>query len=28
MSLTIAPRSFVALVGPSGCGKSTFLRLL
>lgn len=28
ISLTIAPRSFVALVGPSGCGKSTFLRLL
>lgn len=28
VSLTIAPRAFVALVGPSGCGKSTFLRLL
>ena len=28
ISLTIASRSFVALVGPSGCGKSTFLRLL
>lgn len=28
LSLTIAPRSFVALVGPSGCGKSTLLRLL
>ena len=28
ISLTIEPRSFVALVGPSGCGKSTFLRLL
>ena len=28
ISLTIAPRAFVALVGPSGCGKTTFLRLL
>ena len=28
ISLTIASRSFVALVGPSGCGKSTFLRIL
>lgn len=28
ISLTIASRSFVALVGPSGCGKSTFLRML
>ncbi|GHA13721.1 lauroyl acyltransferase [Devosia pacifica] len=28
ISLTIAPRAFVALVGPSGCGKSTFLRML
>jgi NitT/TauT family transport system ATP-binding protein len=28
ISLTIAERSFVALVGPSGCGKSTFLRML
>jgi len=28
ISLTIASRSFVALVGPSGCGKTTFLRLL
>jgi NitT/TauT family transport system ATP-binding protein len=28
LSLTIASRSFVALVGPSGCGKSTFLRML
>ena len=28
VSITVAPRSFVALVGPSGCGKSTFLRLL
>ena len=28
ISLTIATRSFVALVGPSGCGKSTFLRML
>jgi NitT/TauT family transport system ATP-binding protein len=28
ITLTIAPRAFVALVGPSGCGKTTFLRLL
>lgn len=28
LDLTIAPRSFVALVGPSGCGKTTFLRML
>ena len=28
VSLTIAPRSFVAVVGPSGCGKSTLLRIL
>jgi NitT/TauT family transport system ATP-binding protein len=28
LNLTIAPRSFVALVGPSGCGKTTFLKLL
>ncbi|MES2542474.1 MAG: ABC transporter ATP-binding protein [Pseudomonadota bacterium] len=28
VSLTIAPRAFVALVGPSGCGKTTFLRML
>ncbi|MEQ1653298.1 MAG: ABC transporter ATP-binding protein [Hyphomicrobium sp.] len=28
ISITIAPRSFVALVGPSGCGKTTFLRML
>ena len=28
ISLTIAPRAFVALVGPSGCGKTTFLKLL
>jgi NitT/TauT family transport system ATP-binding protein len=28
ISLTIAPRSFVALVGPSGCGKTTFLKML
>ncbi len=28
ISLTIAPRAFVALVGPSGCGKTTFLRML
>ncbi|NJM83140.1 MAG: ABC transporter ATP-binding protein [Tabrizicola sp.] len=28
LSLSIAPRSFVALVGPSGCGKTTFLRML
>jgi NitT/TauT family transport system ATP-binding protein len=28
ISLSIEPRSFVALVGPSGCGKTTFLRLL
>ena len=26
--LTIAARSFVALVGPSGCGKITFLKML
>jgi NitT/TauT family transport system ATP-binding protein len=28
LNLTIAARSFVALVGPSGCGKTTFLRML
>ena len=28
VDLTIASRSFVALVGPSGCGKTTFLRML
>jgi NitT/TauT family transport system ATP-binding protein len=28
VTLTVAPRAFVALVGPSGCGKTTFLRLL
>lgn len=28
VSLTIAPRAFLALVGPSGCGKTTFLRML
>lgn len=28
LNLSIAPRSFVALVGPSGCGKTTFLRML
>jgi NitT/TauT family transport system ATP-binding protein len=28
VSLSIAPRSFVAVVGPSGCGKSTLLRIL
>lgn len=28
IDITIAPRSFVALVGPSGCGKTTFLRML
>jgi NitT/TauT family transport system ATP-binding protein len=28
IDLTIAPRSFVALVGPSGCGKTTFLKML
>lgn len=28
ISLTIAPRAFVALVGPSGCGKTTFLRMI
>ena len=28
ISLTIAPRAFVALVGPSGCGKTTFLKML
>ncbi len=28
VSLTIEPRSFVALVGPSGCGKTTFLRMM
>ena len=26
VSLTVQPRSVVALIGPSGCGKSTFLR--
>jgi NitT/TauT family transport system ATP-binding protein len=28
VSLTIAPREFVALLGPSGCGKSTLLYLI
>lgn len=28
IDLTVAARSFVALVGPSGCGKTTFLRML
>jgi phosphate transport system ATP-binding protein len=28
VSVTIPPRSVVALIGPSGCGKSTFLRTL
>ncbi|MBU1306060.1 MAG: ABC transporter ATP-binding protein [Alphaproteobacteria bacterium] len=28
ISLSIAPRAFVALVGPSGCGKTTFLKML
>ncbi len=28
ISLSLAPRAFVALVGPSGCGKTTFLRML
>ena len=28
ISLSIAPRAFLALVGPSGCGKTTFLRML
>lgn len=28
VTLTVAPRAFVALVGPSGCGKTTFLRML
>lgn len=28
ISISIAPRSFVALVGPSGCGKTTFLRMI
>jgi NitT/TauT family transport system ATP-binding protein len=28
VSLTVAPREFVALLGPSGCGKSTLLYLM
>jgi NitT/TauT family transport system ATP-binding protein len=28
VSLSVAARSFVAVVGPSGCGKSTLLRIL
>jgi phosphate transport system ATP-binding protein len=28
VSLSIPPRSVIALIGPSGCGKSTFLRTL
>jgi NitT/TauT family transport system ATP-binding protein len=28
VSLTVAPREFVALLGPSGCGKSTLLYLI
>ena len=28
ISLSIAPREFVALLGPSGCGKSTLLYLI
>jgi NitT/TauT family transport system ATP-binding protein len=28
IDLSVAARSFVALVGPSGCGKTTFLRML
>ncbi len=28
VSLTVPPRSVMALIGPSGCGKSTFLRCL
>jgi NitT/TauT family transport system ATP-binding protein len=28
VSLTIAPREFIALLGPSGCGKSTLLYLI
>jgi putative ABC transport system ATP-binding protein len=27
LDLTVAPRSFVAVLGPSGCGKSTLLNL-
>jgi len=27
ISLTVAPREFLAIVGPSGCGKSTLLRI-
>jgi phosphate transport system ATP-binding protein len=28
VSLTVAPRSVLAVIGPSGCGKSTFVRCL
>ena len=28
ITLSIAPRSAVALVGPSGCGKTTLLRTI
>ena len=28
ISLTVKPRSVVAVIGPSGCGKSTFVRCL
>ena len=28
ISLTVQPKTVMALIGPSGCGKSTFLRTL
>jgi phosphate transport system ATP-binding protein len=28
ISLSVAPRSVLAIIGPSGCGKSTFIRCL
>ena len=28
ISLSVAPREFVAILGPSGCGKTTLLNIL